>query len=104
MVQRHLQLPAGQRSEIIASGVYAQLPVLMCESGERLRSDLQPGQGMFAVKSVPQPDGRIRLELVPELHHDLSRASIGWAIRACSLRLDLTPVSRIAEAGRCAPS
>ena len=30
-------------------------------------------QGIFAVKSFPQPDGRVRLELVPELHHDQPR-------------------------------
>ena len=33
VVRRRLQLRTGQRSEIIASGIYPQVPVLVCESG-----------------------------------------------------------------------
>ncbi len=73
VVRRHLQLRAGQRSEIIASSVYPQLPVLVCESGRISGQTYEQAQGIFAVKSFPQPDGRVRLELVPELHHDQPR-------------------------------
>jgi hypothetical protein len=73
VVRRHQQLPAGQRSEIIASGVYNELPVLMCESGQLGGQTYRQARGIFSMKSYPQPDGRVRLELTPELYHDEPR-------------------------------
>jgi hypothetical protein len=73
VVRRRLQLRAGQRSEITASTIYPQLPVLVCESGRVSGQTYDQAQGIFAMKSLPQADGRVRLELVPELHHDQSR-------------------------------
>jgi hypothetical protein len=69
VLRRHLQLRAGQRSEIIASRVYDQLPVLMCEPGQLCGQTYSQAQGILAAKSFPQPDGRVRLQLVPELHY-----------------------------------
>jgi hypothetical protein len=66
---RHLQLRANQRGDILASGVHADLPLLTCDAGQISGQTYHQAQGIFAVKSLPQPDGRIRLELVPELHH-----------------------------------
>jgi hypothetical protein len=86
VVRRHLQLRAGQRSEIIASSVYPQLPVLVCESGQLSGQTYDQAQGIFAVKSLPQPDGRVRLELVPELHHDQPRQH--WEANQGVLRLE----------------
>jgi hypothetical protein len=73
VLRRHLQLGAGKRGEIIASGVYPQLPVLVCESGQVSGQTYDQAQALFAVKSFPQPDGRVRLELVPELHYGQPR-------------------------------
>jgi hypothetical protein len=73
VVRRHQQLPPGQRSEIIASGVYPQLPVLMAESGQLCGQTYNQAQGLFAVKWATRPDGRVRLEMVPELHYDQPR-------------------------------
>jgi hypothetical protein len=73
VLRQHMQLRAGKRSEIIASGVYAQLPLLIYESGQLSGQPYNQAQGIFAVKSLPQPDGRVRLELTPELHHDQLR-------------------------------
>ncbi len=86
VVRRHLQIRPAQRSEIIASSVYAQLPVLVCESGQVSGQTYNQAQGLFAVHSYPQPDGRIRLELVPELHHDQPRQR--WIGGHGMLRLD----------------
>ncbi len=86
VVRRHLQLRAGQRSEIIASGVYGQLPVLMCESGQLCGQTYNQAQGVFAVKSFPQPDGRVRLELAPELQYDQPRQR--WVGNQGMLRLE----------------
>ena len=73
VVGRHLQTRAGQRSEIIASNVYPELPVLVCKLGQISGQPYSLAQGIFAAKTFPQPDGRVRLELVPELHHDQPR-------------------------------
>jgi len=81
VVRRHLQLQAGKRGDITASGVYPQLPILTCESGQVCGQTYNDAQGVFAVKSLPQPDGRVRLELVPELQHDQPRRG-GWAVKA----------------------
>jgi hypothetical protein len=70
VVRRHLQIRANQPGEIIASGVYAQLPLLMGESGQLSGQTYHQAQGILAVKSLPQPNGQVRLELTPELHYD----------------------------------
>lgn len=69
VIPRHLQLRAGRHAEIIASGIYDELPVLMCESGQLCGRSYPKAQGVFALKAFPEPGGRVRLELVPELHY-----------------------------------
>jgi len=69
VTRRHLQLRANQRSEIIASEIYDQLPVLTCESGDVCGRSYPKAQGLLTVKSHPEPDGRVRLELTPELQY-----------------------------------
>jgi hypothetical protein len=68
-----LQVRTGQRSEIIACGVHESLPVLACENGELCGRTYHDAQGVFALAAFPQTDSRVRVELVPELHHDHSR-------------------------------
>ena len=86
VVCRHQQLRTGQRGEIIASGVYDQLPVLVCDSGRLSGQTYGQAQGMFAVKSYPRPDGRVRLELVPELHYGQPRQR--WVAGQGMMRLE----------------
>jgi hypothetical protein len=70
---RHVQLRPGQPSVILASGVYEQLPVLMWESGRVCGQTYNQAQGIFTVKSFPQSDGRVRLEMAPELRYGQQR-------------------------------
>ncbi len=72
-VGRHLQMRAGSRNEILASGVYEQMPVLVREAGELDGQTYRQAQCILAAKAFPQSDGRVRVELVPELHHDQPR-------------------------------
>jgi hypothetical protein len=65
----HKQLRAGKRSEIHTSEIYSQLPVLISEPGGVSGQTYAKAQGVVAVRAVPQKDGRVLLELVPELHH-----------------------------------
>jgi hypothetical protein len=67
--KRTQQLRAGQRSEILASGVYESLPLVEIDQGELRGKPYLKGQGLFAVKSYPQGDGQVRVELSPELHY-----------------------------------
>jgi hypothetical protein len=92
VMRRHLQLRAGQRSEIIASTEYAQLPLLMSESGQLCGQTYNQAQAIFVVKSFPQPNGRVRLELTPELHHDQPRQR--WVGNQGMLRLEASRPKR----------
>ena len=92
VVRRHLQLRAGQRGEIIASSVYPQLPVLVRQSGQVSGQTYNQAQGIFAVRSLPQPDGQVRLELVPELHYDQPRQR--WVGSQGILRLEASRPKR----------
>jgi hypothetical protein len=69
VVCRHLPLRAAQRSEVVVSNVYAELPVLMNRSGQISGQTFNQAQGMLAAKVLPQSDGRVRVELTPEVHH-----------------------------------
>ncbi len=86
VTQRHLQVRAGKRAEILASSIYPELPVLTCKQGQISGQTYYQAQGIFAARSLPQPDGRIRLELLPELHHGPPRQR--WVGNQGMLRLD----------------
>jgi hypothetical protein len=73
---QHIQTRAGQRYEIAASGVIEKMPVLVSESGDIRGLTYEHAQGMFALHVTPQPDGRVELELVPEIHHGEPREHI----------------------------
>lgn len=73
VVRRHMQLPSGQRSEILASDVYEELPVLKFDHGQLCGQTYRQAQGVLAIKQFAQPNGLVRLELTPEVHHDQRR-------------------------------
>jgi hypothetical protein len=69
VVRRYLQLRPGKRSEIIASDVYDELPVLTREAGGVCGRSYPKAQGLLALKAVPEAGGQVRLDLVPEIHY-----------------------------------
>jgi hypothetical protein len=73
VTSQHLQTRAGQRYEIAASGVIEKMPILVSEAGEIRGLTYEQAQGIFAMHVAPQPDGRVQLELVPEIHHGENR-------------------------------
>lgn len=73
VVRRHVQVRAGQRTEIQASGVYERLPVLLCEARGLCGQEYADAQGVLALRADPQPDGRARLHLIPEVHYGQPR-------------------------------
>jgi len=71
--RRLLQLQRGRRAEVQASDVYPSLPLLVrsaSELGGRTYHDAQP---IYALRVDPRPEGRVELELTPELHYGPSR-------------------------------
>ncbi len=71
--RRVLQLRSGRRGEVLASPLYPTLPLLVCEGGDVRGKTFQQAQGLFGLHAHPQPDGRVRLSLVPEVHHGEAR-------------------------------
>jgi hypothetical protein len=66
---RQLQLRAGKRGEIVASGIHASVPLLLKENGQVHGQSYEKFQGELAVKSQPLGDGSVKLQLVPEVHY-----------------------------------
>ena len=71
--QRTLHNRAGKRGEIVASGTQDKMVVLTQDEGRARGKTYSQAQGMFAVKTFPQGDGRVKLELTPELHYGQAR-------------------------------
>lgn len=68
--RRHLQLPAGRPAEVIASGFYESLPLLRSTpDGQVSGQTLPKAQAVFSVQAFPQSDGRVRIQLRPEVQY-----------------------------------
>jgi len=67
--RHHMTLRPNQRGELVASGVLAQFHVLELKGGRPQGETLEDGQAQFGIISQPLPDGRVRLELTPEIHY-----------------------------------
>ncbi len=65
----HQQIRAGKRSEVVTSEIYAELPVLLSGPDGVTGETYGKAQGVVAVRAIPEKDGRVLLEVVPELHH-----------------------------------
>ncbi|MGD0653065.1 MAG: hypothetical protein ABSA16_01855 [Thermoguttaceae bacterium] len=73
VIRQHMQIHAGRPSEILASGIYEQLPVLFSESHSLGGDTYYQAQAIFNLKAFPLADGRVRVDLTPEVHHDQPR-------------------------------
>lgn len=68
--RRHLQLPTGGRAHVETSRTYATLSLLESpRPGEVSGLTLSQAQCLFIAQALPSPDGRVRLKLLPEIHH-----------------------------------
>jgi len=73
VVRQHMQVRAGRPSEILSSDTYEELPVLLCESDRLSGETYNQAQGIFNLKTFPLPDGRVRIDMTPEVQHDQPR-------------------------------
>jgi hypothetical protein len=66
---RLLEVRSGRSGEIIASPVYDHLP-LMWRNGDKVEGKtLDKADGRFVLKATRHADGRVGLDLLPELHY-----------------------------------
>lgn len=92
VLKRHLQLRAGQPSQILASPVYDEWPVLIPEGDQVSGHTYRQAQGLFELKASQQRDGRVRLELLPQLSYGEVRQH--WVGNQGMLRLEASRPKR----------
>lgn len=80
------RMRAGQRNDIVASPVRDNISVLRLVDGRIVGNTYDQAQCRFAARSYPQGDGRVRVELVPEIHH--GEIAQRWVGDDRALRLD----------------
>ncbi len=66
---RRLSLRPGCRSEVVASGLYEEMTVLRPEAVGLAGQTFRKAQGVFALYVQPLRDGRVQVELIPEVHY-----------------------------------
>jgi hypothetical protein len=67
--KQRIPVRTGGRAEILASKTYPTLAVLLSEDGQVRGHQLSQAQCLFALKAYPQSDGRVKLDLTPEIAH-----------------------------------
>ncbi len=71
--QRHMQIMAGHPANIICTGEHsrhAELSVLIRGADGQVNGrTYRKVMGLLSIKAFPQGDGRVRLEVLPELEH-----------------------------------
>ncbi len=66
---RQLQSRTGQRSELLATDVRPQMAVLIRDRDEVVGKTYRDAQGKWALKTFPRGDGRVQVQLTPEVHY-----------------------------------
>jgi hypothetical protein len=69
VTMRLLAVRPNRRSEIIASQIYDQLSLLTREEDRVVGHTYAKAEGRFALRASGQADGRVQIELLPELHY-----------------------------------
>jgi len=65
---RRVQTPPGERCEIMLPTPKGSFTLLLNKGGTASGNTYQNAQGLLALKSFPLGDGRVRLEITPEIH------------------------------------
>lgn len=71
--RQELRLRPGSRGEIVPSVTHDKVTVMSLEHGELTGRTYYAAQGRLRLVCQPLADGRVRAELLPELHHGQSR-------------------------------
>ncbi len=99
MVTKHaLYTQCGWRNELIASKTYDQLSLLERDGDQVRGRTYSKADGRFALKAFHEQDGRVRLELTPELQY--GEAQQKWAASDGVLRPEAFRPKKVFEALR----
>jgi hypothetical protein len=71
--RQKMQLHSGWRGEILTSGVYADLPLMMLENGLLVGHSYSQAQGIIDAQVQALGDHRIKLHLTPTLHYGMAQ-------------------------------
>lgn len=75
--RRHLQISPDSRAEIQVSRELPNISLLeRSATGEVSGTRLLKAQGLFVAQASPEPDGRVRLALLPEIQHGDPRPEV----------------------------
>lgn len=66
---RRLQCRAARRAKVLCSKRFDQLSLLMRDNGAVRGRQLQQAQCLMALKPYPQGDGRVQIDLLPEVEY-----------------------------------
>jgi hypothetical protein len=69
LLRRRLQSRTGRRGRIVMSGPHERLAVLRNETGELRDEVYEQAACVIALRTFPLGDGRVRIELTPEIEH-----------------------------------
>lgn len=73
---RNMHLRAGRRGKIVAAKTSGLMTVLTCDEGGVRGHSLRDAQCLLGIRAFPQDDGRVRLEISPEIEHGELKS--GW--------------------------
>jgi hypothetical protein len=71
--RQHMQLHSGWRGQVVASRTYDEIPLLLRNGNDVIGRPYRLAQGVFNVGAATTGDRRVKLQLIPELHHGEQR-------------------------------
>jgi hypothetical protein len=81
------QFRAGRRGKIVVSKTHPSLSVLTRQEGAVRGHLVEDAQCFFALKVYPEGDGRVRLDLTPEIEHGSLKQQWSWQNGAMMQRM-----------------
>lgn len=86
--QKRLQNQAGRRSKIVIGEAREKMIVLLPNPNGLRGESFEQAQCLFSLKSFPQGDGRVKLELTPEIEHGAVKQRVIGQAQDGAFRLD----------------
>ncbi len=104
---QRLQFRAGQAGQIVMSkSVKENLTVITSDSQYATAERFNQAQCQFQIKTYPQGDGRVRIELIPQIHHGDPRAEFigqdgAWLLKTqrAIKQYDAVPIEALISPG-----
>jgi hypothetical protein len=104
---QRLQFRAGQAGQIVMSkSIKENITVITSDSQYAAAERFSQAQCQFQIKTYPQGDGRVRIELIPQIHHGDPRAEFtgqdgAWLLKTqrSVKQYDAVPIAALISPG-----